>query len=482
MSKLTASPAALALVTIGLLGLGYAIYARAFMNPTSLARIGLWDVLLQAVLTPQFVSFVVLPVWFIMIILRGYRSVEPLRLLRYGSSLRAAVAELLLSARVYWAGVIVTILACVVASVGLPVLATGESGASEILRASGILPVIAVLLQAVLLFCTLEVLQLLLTASRLSLHRATLDAVLAIGIWLAAISSAVGFTPAGSLLDFSPYLNVIVLVQHPETIVRVAIAITIVTAVAIIILIATDQRVQAGSRTDCLNVTILLALIALPLIAVASESASGSSLPSAIEAPWRNAGDTITGFLSYMSVLTACSLRLQFRFDDAMKILDSYLIRAGTRSRWRRIFLVRGLVEGTAIWAVAASASALLALILRGPGIDVPPGGWGIWLYQFVLGGLLQVSFTIVWTFVGVQLLHVEYAGPIVLAGLFAATFVFSSPSGWSPFSAAAMVRVADGWPGPLQGTLAVLVGIAVLLLVLVVGDRLLSVSRKVRT
>ena len=438
--------------------LAYAAYWRTSTQSMLGASpgIGLWDLILESAMSPQFTAFIIFPAWLVFIMSRTGQTVRYPALYRFGTNLAALRQVCRSSITIYLAAVSLVFLTWCVASLGLPFRSSpaGDS-AAEFFQSVNLSPGVAYLLQVAILGLALVSIQAVFLSLRLAFHSTALEVAVAGIAFIWVMASSAGKIPADSLANAGFYLSVVGVVRAPGM-GAAAIGIVFVTASLSTVFVALlDRRLRGQSvrlnpawATYCVICVIVLWLL------IASSDPLDVNIFGALSYAFHGAGGSIAQHLGPILLFLGYVFLFQIRFSAVRAgIMNLQLIRNGSYAKWSRRILVTEVVRAALFVLALAALGGFLYLCSGGRDLSLPAEGLGIWLYNFLLNGWLQLCFYLIVCFGTTSFISWPLTGVATLGALLAfATFV-SNPTGWMPFSAAGMGRVPFGWGTVIAGT-----------------------------
>ncbi|MFC6356740.1 hypothetical protein [Luethyella okanaganae] len=468
---------------VGALALGYALYARYLADVMfGPGNVGVWDLLLETSMSPQYLTFVCLPCWLGISLLMLRKLANPPHLVRFGSgtgalrwiSIQGTLRVLLLAA--------VVLAAASVASAGLPLpSAAAPNTIGSLFRDAGITPVLALGLQLLLVTVVLVVMQALLMVVLIATRRWSAVIVLATAIWVWSVASAVGVVPPSSAASAGWCLDVSGALREPTT---AAVAYTVVAVVAAVVVVwvwSIDRRARYQTLEVSPTVVYLVGGFIITALWIAFGSPERQSAFDAVSSALFGVGQTITQLLIFCFVFVGAGVASLVRLlvvSDAERAAQ--LVRFGSRLRW-----AVGLAWGEGLRAAAAFAGLLVLagacyVALGGQDFSQPAVGLGIWLYQILVNGTLQVV-VCVWACV----LAFTVGSRAWSLGVIAALLIMLIATGgmkFSPLGGGATARLDGGWADVLIATLTLTVTALALGVAFVTAHAGNTLRRKART
>jgi hypothetical protein len=426
--------------------------------------------------SPQFESFVVLPAWMLYLVGRSHYSLGDIRRIRHGSYWRSAVANCGAGLAVIGAGAMVTVLAsaCSTLILGGRSPARGEFASAGSTTPSSIFEcALVVLCEFAALALALTILELGTEALAARGRRPIPVVAVLLSVWIWGALSASGFVPSDSLSCMNEYLSVGLASRFPGLAFE-ALVVELGVGIAFAAFIRTiDSRTIARSPArSAIPLVTALALVASCSLTLTGSGEASHSVFVATSFLLSGSSGTIVTALVAIVVYVGYAFAFQSR---ARRELDGWaplaLIRHGSMGRFVRSTMTAETVRVVAYIGGIAACSIVAYVIVGGRdfaagGIDV-----GLWTYQLVANGVLQVLVYVLITLGALLHTGSRLAG-LAIVGVLAALVAAPLPSNaLVPIQLSRQSSVSEGWPfvlgasGVLIGTLVVLYAALVILL-----------------
>jgi hypothetical protein len=437
-------------VAVALMAAMYCVFDRS----TAEQDLGVWAIVARVAVSRQFLTYVVIPVWFAYCITVAERSRKPAVLMRIGTFARAWVRSLTCSLRALGSGALLVTVTLVLACAGL----TQKSAPLEIGLAnapSRIAAPVLVLGEIALLFVSLLALQSVLLVLGVLTGRRWPTVALAVSIWIWMIASTIGAIGTDSAANADRYFDVFALLMFGSWS-TLAITVGATAASCALVVIGLDRRYRqaAIALLSGRAIFVAAALIVSALWAAEVASTARDMFDAVTVAFIGNGGTVFTAIvLAFFGV--GYGYAAQLRWMEIAQLRDLQLLRYGTRARRSAHVLGREAVAAVVYVVVidaVAIASSLAASKHPFASADVDLGPW---LFQLLANGVLIVWMNVTCFFVAVEIFQRPAAVLRVGLALFVLGVAWPFHSVWYPFGAASMARAELGWPGVLSATAA---------------------------
>jgi hypothetical protein len=423
----------------------------------------------------QFEAFVVLPAWLLYLVGRANYSLGDPRRIRLGSHWRTAAANCRNGFATMTAAGLAAIGGWIVAALILAARTNPPSARTSVSTA----PTVSWGCCMLMLVCEFIALSVALTVMELVLE--ALDAggcgivpkvALAACIWLWGALSASGLLPVDWTLGLNEYLDVAEAWRSPGLLVEV-LALEVLTASACIAWLRSRDRVSGWQAAHAgLAIAGALGFVSLSAVAMTSTGATAEPAPKAV-AFLLSAGSG-TPSTALLSVIVYAGYAVAFQLRAGRELggwAPLALIRYGSTPRFIRGTLGAETVRIVAYVGCVGAASVVVYIVAGGRDFATGSTDLGLWTYQLLVNGVLQVLVYVLLSFAGLLLTGSHLVG-LATAGLLAALSWLPVPPAWlAPVQLSRLSLFSSGWPvvlcasAVLVGTLAMTYAVTVLLL-----------------
>jgi hypothetical protein len=244
---------------------------------------------------------------------------------------------------------------------------------------------------------------------------------------------------------------------------------------------AARNRTPLGSAA-----TVLVAVggaITFALALVGNDAVSSSAFDAIASVLAGSSGTiiaTLMTILVYVGYAFVFQLRLQ-REDDRWAFVT--LIRYGSVARNLRGVCGAELVRIVAYIGCVGVACLLAYAVVGGRDFAITPDRLDLWVFQFVVNGVLQIELYVMVVFGAMQVFSSRLAGLAATGILTALAAIPMTPGIVVPIQLSRMSLAYTGWPTALSATGVLLAaGLVVFLLLTVLVRRISPNERRVRT
>lgn len=453
---------------LGSSALAYSMFERASSTETagSFAESMITSAL-DTLSSPTFVAYILTVTWLIYSLVDTRVTRQLPRLIRTGSYFGLLLDITIRSSKV----LLIPACSVIFAAALAPFLTRPSSaevanfGAAHLLESIGLVPVVALILQIVLMFMFFVTIRLCVEMFLLILNFAAAIG-LCIGIWIWAAASASGFIALGSLADFRSYVFLAAYVGHPELPPE-----TIATYFAFILALALSAVVLDISARDRLPKISALFLscasaFLIVLAAIAAQRGGEASLFSTTIVIFLGANGTILQMLLAVILLVGYTFFCQFRIANELGPWGlQTLLRHGSRYK-QLLSIARIELLRVAIYCMALLASVIIGYaMVGGRTFSFPAEGSVLLIYQLTIVQTLQVFFYISCVVAANVLFESELAGLAVVGILAALSTMPILPTLHIPIQLSAAGLLYEGsWVTALTNSLVLLISIALVL------------------